>query len=145
MERTSAKATVVAAPAEVMAVIADFAAYPSWASGVKRAEVVEDGPGGRPRRVRFELETGPVHDTYELAYSWDGDRSVSWELVAGEMQRAQQGSYELREADGGTEVTYSLAVELAVPMPGLVKRQAEKRIIGAALDGLRKRVAAARR
>jgi hypothetical protein len=57
------------------------------------------------------------------------------------MLRGLDGAYELVEAaDGSTEVTYRLAVDLAMPMIGMLKRKAEKVIIDTALKGLKKRV-----
>jgi hypothetical protein len=51
------------------------------------------------------------------------------------------GSYTLEELDdGSTEVTYELTVDIAIPMLGLMKRKAEKVIIGTALKELKKRV-----
>ena len=55
-----------AEPAAVMAVIADFENYPTWAGSVKRCEVLEQGPDGRAARVAFTLDAGPVRDKYEL-------------------------------------------------------------------------------
>lgn len=132
----------IAAPAEqVMAVIADFEAYPEWAEQVKSVEVLEPGTGGRPDRVRFTMDAGPIKDSYTLDYSWaKDDRSVSWTLVKGQMQKAQDGSYELTEAAGATTVTYSLAVDLNIPMIGMLRRKAEKVIIDTALKGLKRRV-----
>ena len=43
---------------------------------------------------------------------------------------------------GGTEVTYRLAVEVSIPMIGMLRRKAEKVIIDTALKGLKKRVEA---
>ena len=62
-----------APPAAVMAVIADFDHYPQWAGSVKRAEVLATGRDGRAEHVRFTLDAGPVRDTYELSYVWQGD------------------------------------------------------------------------
>jgi len=132
----------ITAPAErVMAVIADFGAYPEWADQVKDVEVLEPGSGDRPRRVRFTMDAGPIKDTYTLDYTWAPDgRSVSWTLVKGQMQRAQDGSYTLAERTGSTTVTYSLAVDLNIPMIGMLRRKAEKVIIDTALKGLKRRV-----
>ena len=132
----------IAAPAErVMAVIADFGAYPEWAGQVKAVEVLEPGSDARPRRVRFTMDAGPIKDTYTLDYSWAPDgRSVSWTLVKGQMQRAQEGSYALSGDAEGTTVTYSLAVDLTIPMIGMLRRKAEKVIIDTALKGLKRRV-----
>jgi hypothetical protein len=110
---------------------------------VKSAEVVEAGPDGRARRVAFVLDAGIIRDQYELAYEWTGDRRVEWELTTGQMMRAQHGSYDLRpDGPGRTHVTYSLAVELAIPMLGLLKRKAERVVMDTALKELKRRVEA---
>lgn len=144
MEQTRGNITIDAEPAEVMAVIADFPSYPQWANGIKSAEVVKKGPGGRPAQVRFRLETGPVKDDYVLAYRWNGDEEVTWELVEARAQKSQNGSYTLTASGEGTEVTYRLAVDPGIPLPGLLRRQAEKRVIDTALKGLKKRVESGR-
>jgi hypothetical protein len=103
-------------------------------------EVVEDGDGGRARRVHFVLDAGAVKDDYVLEYTWDGDRKVSWTLVEGQMQKRNDGSYTLAEKDGATEVTYSITIDLSIPMLGMIKRKAEKVILDTALKELKKRV-----
>ena len=139
-EQTTSSIVIDASAAEVMAVIADFPAYPEWAQGMKQAEVLEEGPDGRAEQVHFELEATPIKDSYTLAYDWNGDRSVSWHLVQGKMLKAMEGSYTLAPQVGGTEVTYRLAVDVSIPMIGMLKRRAEKVIIDTALKGLKKRV-----
>jgi carbon monoxide dehydrogenase subunit G len=137
---TSSSITIDAPRADVMAVIADFAAYPQWASGVKEAQTLDTDAGGRATRVRFTLDAGVVKDTYVLGYDWDGDATVRWYLdQPGSMISGMSGGYALAERSGGTEATYDLAVDLRVPMPGLLKRRAEKTIIGTALKGLKSR------
>ncbi|HME78564.1 MAG TPA: cyclase, partial [Mycobacterium sp.] len=42
----------------------------------------------------------------------------------------------------GTDVTYELTVDIAIPMIGLLKRKAERRLIDSALKDLKKRVEA---
>lgn len=136
---------IEASPAAIMAVIADFDAYPRWAESIKTCEVVEELPAGRARQVRFVIDAGVVRDDYVLEYEWaTDDREVRWHLVRGQMQRGQHGSYTLNplpDAPGpNTEVTYSLTVDLAIPMLGLLKRRAEKVIMNTALRELKKRV-----
>jgi hypothetical protein len=138
-EQTTSSIVIDAAPAAVMEVIADFEAYPSWAQGVKKAVPVDAGE--RPEQVYFELDASPIKDAYTLAYDWDGDRGVSWGLVEGKMLKAMDGAYVLEDrGDGTTEVTYRLAVDISIPMIGMLKRKAEKVIIDTALKGLKKRV-----
>ncbi len=140
-DQTTSSIVVAAEPSAVMAVIADFASYPAWAQGVKTADVVEEGPDGRAAKVYFELDAAPIKDSYTLAYDWSGDRAVTWTLAEGRMLKSMDGAYELEDlGDGRTEVTYRLAVDIAIPMIGMLRRKAEKVIIDTALKGLKKRV-----
>jgi hypothetical protein len=125
---------------DVMKVIADFVAYPEWATAVRSAEVVSQDPGGRAASVRFVLDAGVIKDSYVLGYDWDGDAQVRWNLdQAGSVISEMAGGYTLADQGESTEVTYELAVGLRVPMPGMIKRRAEKMIIDTALKGLKSR------
>ncbi|SCX49874.1 Polyketide cyclase / dehydrase and lipid transport [Klenkia marina] len=143
MADQSTQSIVIDAPASaVMAVIADFPAYPEWVSAAQTVEVLGTGPDGRAEQVHFVLDAGAVKDDYVLAYTWDGDRQVSWTLVRGQMQKRQDGSYTLVESAGRTEVTYTISIDLSIPMLGMIKRKAEKVILDTALKELKKRVEA---
>src|SRR3954451_13865370 len=111
--------TIAAAPATVLDVIRDFPAYPEWADSITSAKVLTNDDEGRPEQVRFTLDAGPIKDTYVLAYDWVDD-GVTWDLVPGQMQRSQRGRYRLADDGEGTEVTYTLSVDLTVPLPGLL-------------------------
>ncbi|CAN5580305.1 SRPBCC family protein [soil metagenome] len=144
VDQTTSDIVIDAAPPAVMAVIADFGAYPTWATGVKETEIVQQGPGGRTERVRFVLDAAPIRDEYVLSYDWQGDKAVTWSLIEGKMLRGLDGTYVLDSHwDGGTRVTYRLSVDVPIPMIGMLKRKAEKVIIDAALKGLKKRVESA--
>jgi ribosome-associated toxin RatA of RatAB toxin-antitoxin module len=140
-EQTTSSIEIEAGPAQVMAVIADFEAYPQWAKGVTTADVVASYDSGLAERVFFELDVSPIRDEYTLAYEWQGDESVTWTLVEGKMLRALDGAYVLRERTTGlTEVTYRLALDVSIPLIGMLKRKGEKILIDTALKGLKKRV-----
>ena len=138
-DRTTSSIVVEMPRKDVMAVIADFAAYPEWATGVRSAEVLSS-VGERAATVRFTLDVGMIKDSYVLGYDWDGDARVRWNLAEpGSVISEMSGGYELADRGDGTEVTYELAVGIKVPMPGIVKRRAEKMIIDTALKGLKSR------
>ncbi|REE99536.1 SRPBCC family protein [Thermomonospora umbrina] len=142
-DRASSSITVEAGRSAIMTVIADLESYPEWAGGIREVEVQETGPDGRPARARLTIDAGPIKDSYGLAYVWDPDDSgVRWELVdKGNVVTALHGSYRLTEiGEGVTEVVYALAVDVRVPMIGLVKRKGEKMIIDSALKGLKRHV-----
>jgi carbon monoxide dehydrogenase subunit G len=140
VDKASASIVIDADKHAVMEVIADLEAYPDWSTAIKAVSVDEVGDDGRGATATFTLDAGVLKDTYTLAYDWDGDDRVDWHLVKGRALRSQVGSYQLRDTGGGTEVTYELAVDLAVPMLGMFKRKAERAIIDTALKGLKKRV-----
>jgi carbon monoxide dehydrogenase subunit G len=142
MADESTQSIVIDAPPErIMAVIADFAAYPEWTNAVKQTEVLTEGPDGRAEQVQFTLDAGPIKDVYTLAYEWFPDHGgMSWHLVKGQMQRSQKGSYVLVPKGESTEVTYTLAVQLVIPLLGLLRRKAEKVIMDTALKELKRRV-----
>ncbi len=144
--RTESSILIDAAPVDVLAVIADFDAYPAWADAVKETEVLAKGPDGRASRVRFALDAGAIKDTYALDYVWDvtanGTGTISWSLAEpASLLKAMDGAYTLEGAPlGPTTVSYRLTVDLRIPMLGALKRKAEQAIIDTALRELKKRV-----
>src|SRR5919201_5781115 len=139
-EHAEGTVQVAATPSEVMAVIADFDAYPSWVTNLESVRVRARDRRGRGTRVAFSLRSPVVQAAYTLAYAYaPRDQGVRWSYVEGTL-RDLTGAYELAPAGDGTRVTYRLAVDLGMPLPGLVKRQAARQIVRAALDGLKRRV-----
>jgi hypothetical protein len=141
-DHTESSIVVAAPPAEVMAVIGDFVAYPEWNDEVKLVEVLSVHDDARPAEVRFVLDAGAIKDDYVLAYTWPSDTELRWHLVRGEMLSSMDGAYVLAAVPEGTEVSYRLAVGLRIPMIGMIRRRAEKVIIDRALKGLKERVEA---
>jgi carbon monoxide dehydrogenase subunit G len=141
-EQTEGSIEVAATPAEVMAVISDYPAYPSWAQGVKKTEVRATDAQGRPIEVRFEVGQMGIGAEYTLDYTYKGDDGgVSWTSKdASGAVKAIEGEYVLEPSGDATTVTYRTSMELAIALPGIMKRQAEKMIINTALGGLKKEV-----
>ncbi len=141
-EQTQGTIEIEASPADIMAVIADFDSYPDWVDGIKSAEVRDRDADGRPRDVAFEFSAMGFTAAYTLRYEYEpDDREIRWSTVeASGAVKDVQGSYELEALTGDTEVTYRLTIELGVPLPGFLKRKADKQAIKTALEGLKKRV-----
>lgn len=132
-----------ATPAQIAAVICDFGAYPQWIPAMKRTDVLTEYEDGYAAEVTFALDAGVVSDEYTVVYEYAEDLShIEWKLVKpSKMQKVQNGSYDLVDnGDGTTTVTYTLEVDLTMPVLGMFKRKAEKAIMDAALGGLKKRV-----
>ena len=64
--------------------------------------MIEPGADGRARAVRFVLDAGVIKDRYMLAYQWDGDAAVRWELSErGSMISELSGGYLLADDGAG--------------------------------------------
>lgn len=142
-DSTASDTSIAADPAQVLDIIADFDSYPEWAEQVKKATVLSEDADGWPEQVEFVMDAGVLKDTYTLAYDWDvvedGTGTVSWHLVKSSMLTSLTGSYQLSSAGADTAVVYTLTVNTAMPMIGMLRRKAEKMIIETALKGLKKR------
>lgn len=125
------------------AVASDVAAYPEWATGVRSTEVLAEDPQGRPSRAAFVIDGMVKEIAYTLNYSYDEPRTMSWTAEPGADLKSLEGSYTFRElGEGRTEIVYALKADPAFTIPGFLRRQVEKQIVGTALRGLRERVGA---
>ena len=134
----------IAAPADrILEVLLDFDAYPTWAKDLKGVTVDSRDDEGRGQEVTFRAAAMGRSTSYTLRYD-HGPAHLGWELLRGDIMRKLDGSYELAPtgSDGRTLVTYHLAVDLIIPLPGFVKRRAEQKIIHTALRELRAHVEA---
>lgn len=144
-ESSTQSITVASDPARIARIIADFEAYPQWVSTVKTVQVLEEYEDGYASRVRFVMDAGALKDDYALEYEYAEDLSrIEWRLVEpSKVQKAQHGAYDIADnGDGTATVNYSLTVELAIPLLGILRRRAEKMIMDTALRELKKRAEA---
>ena len=140
IEQATERVMVKATPQRCYEVAIDFDLYPDWSGDINKSEVLQSDTNGRGTLVRFWAEALGRSTQYTLAYDYSKAPSrLSWSLVEGDIERRLSGEYFFESVDGQTELTYHLEVELAVPMPGFVKRRAEGRILGMALQELKAR------
>lgn len=128
------------------AVGVDVAAYPDWVVDLRSADVLTTDEDGRPLTARFEAAGLGRMTSYVLAYDHRGAPDVlAWNLVSGDLTREIEGRYrfeDVTEEPGQplTAVGYDLTIDLAVPLPGFVKRRAEDKIVRSALHRFKLRV-----
>jgi ribosome-associated toxin RatA of RatAB toxin-antitoxin module len=141
-ESASERIRVEAAADRCFDVAIDFESYPEWVRDVKEARIIERDAEGRGSRVEYRAAALGKSVRYVLAYDYsNAPASFSWELVEGDMLRRLDGSYRFEpEGDVSTRVHYELSVDLAVPLPGLLKRRAAGLIMGSALKELKRQV-----
>lgn len=121
---------VAASPSRCYDIAVDFERYPEWARDVKEASVLERDAHGRATKVEYRASALGRSTHYTLAYDYSqSPERLSWSLVEGDIMRVIEGAYTFAPEGTGTNITYSLQIELIVPLPGFVKRRAEVRIL----------------
>jgi hypothetical protein len=138
-EQVAERMIIRGTPDDCFGVLSDFERYPDWAADIKAVTVDERDDKGRPSRVTFRAAAFGRSTSVTLQYDYSAaPRELSWVQVAGDITRRYDGQYRLSPSgDNGTEIVYSLVVDLKVPLPGFVKRRAEGRIMGTALRELK--------
>lgn len=141
-EQVTERMLIRGTPEQCYAVLTQFDDYPQWAADIKSVVVEERDDEGRPSLVTFRAAAFGRSTSYTLRYDYgDAPAKLAWKQERGDITRRLDGAYELLPSgDGGTEIVYSLVVDLIVPLPGFVKRRAEGRIMGTALRELKTRV-----
>jgi len=130
VESGSESLVVTAGLDACFAVSTDFEKYPEWAHDVKQATVLTRDASGRPTVVEFRASALGRSTHYTLEYDYAlAPNKLSWHMSDGDIMRSILGSYTFETAGSGTSITYDLAVELVIPLPGFVKRRAEMRIL----------------
>ena len=133
------RTTVAAAPDRCYAVAIDFGRYPDWARDVKQVDVLERDDEGRGAKVEYRVAGLGQSIRYVLAYDYgEAPGAFSWQLVESDKLRRLDGRYAFEPDGDGTRVTYDLTIDVAIPLPGLIKRQAARMIIGNALRELKR-------
>lgn len=144
-ERATERMVVAASPEQCFAVACDVERYPDWAADIKQVTVERSDEEGRPLDVTFRAGAFGRSTSYTLSYDYSrAPATLAWRQTSGDLTSKLDGSYSFEaSADGGTQVTYVLDVELRVPLPGFIKRRAQFRIMHTALEELKARVESA--
>ena len=144
MTETASERIRVDAPADrCWDVAVDFESYPEWVRDVREAKILERDDEGRGKRVEYRAAALGKSVRYVLDYDYsEAPTAFSWKFVEGDMLRRLDGTYRFESEGASTRVHYDLSVELAVPLPGLLKRRAAGLIMGSALKELQKQVEA---
>ena len=135
----SREVVIEATPEEILDVIADVEATPTWSPQYQRAEILERYPDGRPKRAKMTIKAAGLTDDQVIEYTWT-DSSVTWTLVSAGQLKAQDAGYTLTPDGDKTRVRFDMAIDLSIPLPGFLVKRSLKGGVETATDGLRKQV-----
>lgn len=140
MEGTVQRIDVAAPQQFVYEIALDIETYPDWAGGVKAVSVAEEDEHGRPTVADFTVDAMIKEISYTLDYDFSHENGFAWSARPNDDLTLLEGSYTFNAIDDdNTEVVYALRAEPNFKVPGFLRRQAEKQIVGTALRGLKKR------
>ena len=134
MAETATETITIAAPLDkVWSIAIDLEKYPEWTHDVKDVVISSRDDQGRPSLVEFRTSALGRSTHYTLSYDYgEAPNVLAWTMVKGDIQRSIDGAFKFQPTpQGETYVEYDLAIELVVPLPGFVKRRAERRILNA--------------
>jgi ribosome-associated toxin RatA of RatAB toxin-antitoxin module len=137
--KDSREVVIEATPEQILDVIADVEATPTWSPQYERAEVLDRFDDGRPKQVKMVVKAAGLTDEQIIEYTW-GDNEVSWTLVSAGQLKAQDASYTLTPDGDKTRVRFDIAIDLSVPLPGFIVKRTIKGGVETATEGLRKQV-----
>jgi hypothetical protein len=143
-EQVSERIRIDAPPQRCYEVATNYERYPEWAKDVKQADILERDAEGRGAKVEYRAAAFGRSTRYVLQYDYSAaPAAFSWTLVEGEMVRSIDGTYRFDADDDGTRVSYDLAIDPSIPLPGFLKRRTAGMIVSTALKELKKEVESA--
>lgn len=140
----SREIVIEATPDEIMDVLFDLESLTEWSSAHQKVEILERDDEGHPSKSRQVVKIVGISDEQVLEYTVHED-GVSWTLVSGKQQRAQDARYRLTPEGDSTRIRIELSVDPLVPLPGFLVKKGAKGLLDTATEGLRKRVLAVKK
>ena len=137
--KDSREVVIEATPEQILDVIADVEATPTWSPQYEKAEVLERFDNGRPKQVKMTVKAAGLTDEQVIEYTWS-ENKVSWTLVSAGQLKAQDASYTLTPDGDKTKVRFDISIDLSVPLPGFILKRTMKGGVETATEGLRKQV-----
>ena len=128
------KTVEVAASAEsIMAIVADFEAYPEWNEEIKGCWILARYDDGRPSQLRLDASVQGFEGTYIQAVYYPGDNQIQTVMQQGDLFSKQEQLFAVVDMGSTTLLTVDLDVEVSmkgVPAPMV------KKVVNDALDHL---------
>jgi len=141
-EMSSNSISIDAPAAEVAKVLADIEGFPAWSSAIKSVEVHERDGANHATKVTVKIEAGVLKDKATLNYDYSKlPNEISFSLEEADLMTEMSGGYTIKDnGDDTTTVTYSLNVQVSMPVPEMMRKKAESATIDAALGQLKKKL-----
>jgi ribosome-associated toxin RatA of RatAB toxin-antitoxin module len=137
------KTVEVAAPPEtIMAIVADFEAYPEWNNEIKGCWVLARYDDGRPSQLRLDVQVQGMDGSYICAVYYPSPAEIYTVLQQGDLFAKQQQNFSVIGMGATSLLTVDLDVETKVAVPKTMVRKVVDDALGYLADNLKKRAEA---
>jgi ribosome-associated toxin RatA of RatAB toxin-antitoxin module len=127
------KTVEVEAPAEkIMAIVADFEAYPQWNPEIKGCWILARYDDGRPSQLRLDVEIQGQSGVFITAVYYPAENQIFTVLQQGDHFTKQDQRFSVVPLGANTLLQVDLEVETKLPIPGPMV----KKVMGETLEHL---------
>lgn len=104
---------------KLWSVITDYEKYSEFVDGVHSIKVLSQDKS--KARVQYAIQLLGKEITYVLDHVSESPTKMHWTLVESNIMKSNEGAWELKDLGGGkTEVTYRLALDFKIYVPGMI-------------------------
>ncbi len=116
----------------ILAIVADFEAYPQWNDEVKAVYVLHRYHDGRPSQLRVDTSIQGFDGTYIQAVYYPGPAQIQTVMQQGDLFTKQDQLFSVVAMGPSSLLTVDLEVETSVAVPNLMV----KKLVNDALEHL---------
>jgi ribosome-associated toxin RatA of RatAB toxin-antitoxin module len=125
--------------ASIMAIVADFEAYPQWNEPIKGVWVLARYDDGRPSQLRLDTDIQGMAGTYIQAVYYPGENQIQTVMQQGDLFTKQEQLFSVVEAGEKTLLTVDIDVETTIPLPAPMARMLLNNVLEGLAESLKQR------
>ena len=125
--------------ASIMAIVADFEAYPQWNEPIKGVWVLARYDDGRPSQLRLDTEVQGMASTFIQAVYYPGDNQIQTVLQQGDLFTKQEQLFSVVETGVSSLLTVDMDVETVLPLPAPMVKSLLDNVLDVLADNLKQR------
>jgi ribosome-associated toxin RatA of RatAB toxin-antitoxin module len=123
---------VTAKASVIMAIVADFEAYPEWNEEIKGLWVLARYDDSRPSQLRLDASLNGFNASYIQAVYYPGPNQIQTVMQQGDLFSKQEQLFSVVEMGATTLLTVDMDIEVTMPVPAMMV----KKMANDALDNL---------
>jgi ribosome-associated toxin RatA of RatAB toxin-antitoxin module len=135
------KTVEVSAPAaEIMAIVADFEAYPQWNEEITGLWILARYEDGRPSQLRLDTKIQGMASTFIQAVYYPGENQIQTVLQQGDIFSKQEQLFAVVAMGDTSLLTVDMDVEVSMPgVPSLMVKKIANDALEHLAENLKKR------